>query len=366
VVLGKVIDALNLNARWGKRYAGSDVALPTSESLALLKRRLELRPVRNTSLIEIRVFGENPVDAAALANAIAETYREYRLEGHGQSTRSAIETLEKRFDEQEQKIHKAQKQVDDLRKSLGISGPDAAGNSPMPTLETETVRQLQGQLIASETQLAKEKIQLEELEKLAANQRRDALQTVVGTDNELGSLFVEHNAAQQRLLAIQNDHTPDHPTSRNATRMADDTAKRINQRIEGIMTGLRTRVNTSQAIVKRLRERLDEARVTDIEKTERSRPYYEAKLRLEELMRFRAVLNLKLTSERLDAELPDAAMVEIIDHASPSLHSVRPNKPRNLFLGAVAGFVLGTLVGVAVASGSSWLRRKAPSQAAAA
>jgi uncharacterized protein involved in exopolysaccharide biosynthesis len=364
-ILGRVIEALNLNARWGERHAGNGVALKTPETLALLKGRLELRPVRNTSLIEIRVYGEDPNETAAIANAIAETYQNHRAEKGQQLALSAFKSLEARFDEQEEKVRHAQQEVGRLRKELGISELDAGGDSPSPTLEAETVRQLQGQLIASQTALAREQLQLKELEKLTPDQRRDALQTVLGSDNELSSLLVENNLAQQRLLALRNDYSLDHPVYHNAATLSEHAAKRVNQRMEGIMTGLRTRVSAMQAAAENLEGKLEQARLADIEKAERSRPYFDAKQKLDELMRFRAVLNLKLTSERLEAELPKAATVEIIDRASPSRQSIRPNKPRNLFLGAIAGLVLGTLIGVAVAGGSFWIRRKAPSHAAA-
>src|SRR5277367_6591798 len=54
LILGKVIDLLNLNVEWGKKYGGG-VPLKTTETMELLKRRMDLRPVRNTKLIEIRV-----------------------------------------------------------------------------------------------------------------------------------------------------------------------------------------------------------------------------------------------------------------------------------------------------------------------
>jgi capsular polysaccharide biosynthesis protein len=77
-VLGKVIDALDLNQAWGKKYAGGS-PLKTSETLALLKGRIDLRPIRNTTLVQICVFSDDPSEAAKLANAIARTYQERRL-----------------------------------------------------------------------------------------------------------------------------------------------------------------------------------------------------------------------------------------------------------------------------------------------
>src|SRR6266436_2403516 len=71
LILGKVITELDLNKEWGKKYAGGET-LKTTETMAVLKSRLDLRPVRNTELIEIRVFSERPEEAAKIANAIAE------------------------------------------------------------------------------------------------------------------------------------------------------------------------------------------------------------------------------------------------------------------------------------------------------
>ena len=81
VVLGKVIEDLDLNKAWGLKYANGE-RLRASETLALLKTRIDLHPVRNTWLIELRVFSDQPAEAAMLANAIAVSYREW-CQAHG-------------------------------------------------------------------------------------------------------------------------------------------------------------------------------------------------------------------------------------------------------------------------------------------
>ena len=78
-ILDKVIENLDLNKQWGKQFAGGE-RLKTSESIAMLKGRIDVRPIRNTSIIEIRAFSERPEEAANIANAIAEAYRAYRRE----------------------------------------------------------------------------------------------------------------------------------------------------------------------------------------------------------------------------------------------------------------------------------------------
>lgn len=58
---------------WAQRYAGGE-RLPGDQVLELLRKRLEVRLLRNSSVGEVRVRSESPTEAAAFANRIAETY----------------------------------------------------------------------------------------------------------------------------------------------------------------------------------------------------------------------------------------------------------------------------------------------------
>jgi capsular polysaccharide biosynthesis protein len=74
VVLGKVIQILNLNEKWGKKYNGGK-SFTTAETLKLLIARMSLNTVRNTKLVEITVYSEDRDEAARIANQIAMTYQ---------------------------------------------------------------------------------------------------------------------------------------------------------------------------------------------------------------------------------------------------------------------------------------------------
>jgi len=77
VILGKVIDTLHLDDAWGKRY-NYGKTIPKAEAIGLLRQCLDLRPVRNTGLVDIGVISEDPEEAAKMANTIAESYIDYR------------------------------------------------------------------------------------------------------------------------------------------------------------------------------------------------------------------------------------------------------------------------------------------------
>lgn len=75
-VLDKVVKDLNLDQAWSKK-AGPGKALTRAETVKLLKQKLELSPVRNTELIDIKVSDGNAQEAAEIANTIAQEYAAY-------------------------------------------------------------------------------------------------------------------------------------------------------------------------------------------------------------------------------------------------------------------------------------------------
>ena len=89
VILGRVIDRLELDERsgklderWGKRNLG--LKLTKAQALVWLKRRLDVRSEGGT-LIQVGVFGkrpEEPEEAMDIANTIAKELRAFRIEQH--------------------------------------------------------------------------------------------------------------------------------------------------------------------------------------------------------------------------------------------------------------------------------------------
>jgi Mg-chelatase subunit ChlD len=147
-VLGKVIKDLNLNEAWAKKQGGG--TLTTEETMALLKNKLDLRPVPNTSLLEIGVKSDKPEEAANIANALAEEYKARRLAQRAQLSMGGIKALEARYAEQDQKVREAQKKVDELRTKLqvpdgaaqgqpaDVTPPKPAAPVPVPQPEVQT------------------------------------------------------------------------------------------------------------------------------------------------------------------------------------------------------------------------------------
>lgn len=341
VILGKVVDDLNLCQEWANKYGGGD-RLKRSDATDILKHSMELRPVRNTSIIEIRYFSDKPEEAAKIANQIAQTYRAHRLEQLREQTKNGIKALEEQWKEQVAQVAEAQADVDKKRTELKISDPDPMSTTPTPTLSMEAVRQLTSQLITLETEQVRQETVISNLIALRPEQQREAIQTSLGMpDAQLNNLLSEYDIALQRLLSLQRDYNTDHPLYKNAEKIANDLDARIKERVKGILLGLQNHADAGRAAIEKLKRKLDEAKELDLKTAEISRPYYTAKQRLAEMLQFRFILALKISQEQTDLSLPRTSMVEIVDQAVKGDHPEKPKKALNIALGIIIGLIVG-------------------------
>lgn len=339
MILHKVIERLDLNTRWGKKYAGGD-KLKTSESYMLLLRQLDLRPTRNTSLIEIRVYSEDKNEAAELANAIAEEYRDFRLAKLNELRRGGINALTEEFAAHEKKVRAAQEELDRLRRELNITDQEAVSTGPAPIYELNVLRQMDALRVERETQYVAEEKLLNQLKGLSREQLKEVIPTAA-PDPLLQGFLTDLAQAESRLVALSKDFGDANPEVQRVRALVEDLNQKVNSRIDGILAGLEARVNVHKTYVEKLKADVEEAKRLDRERAEQTRPYWDKKRELEQLLRLGQTLQMKIALESYDSQLPKQGMVMIVDRAEPGLRPVKPNKPLNITLGIIIGLVVG-------------------------
>jgi len=340
VILAPVIKKMKLDFEWGKKWNGGQ-PFTLTETMTMLKRQMDLKPVRNTSLIEIRIFSEKPEEAANLANNIAEEYQAHRKEERRRLTEGGIEALKVSFDEQRKLITDAQSNVDYLRVNLKV--PDAIANESAPTisLSAETLRKVEGLRVDSEIEFTREKALLDSLRALGPDELAQAIHSAGVQDSLLTTELEQLTMVEQKLVALNKQFGPEHTEVISGSAQLDDLKIKIKNRVNGILTGLETRVGALNQSLIVLSNEVIKAKESDIDQASRTQPYFTAKHYLDELQRFRTLLYTKIAMERTDMELPKNSMVEIVDQARAGLRPVRPNKPLNIALGVIIGLVVG-------------------------
>src|SRR5215510_1044449 len=109
LILYQVISNLNLSVTWGEKY--KEGALRPDLTYKLLRRAIDVNQSRNTSLIEIKAFSDDPNEAAAIANMIAEVYRKSRRDKWDDMSRGGLQAIEVEMTNQMVQIKTLQKEV---------------------------------------------------------------------------------------------------------------------------------------------------------------------------------------------------------------------------------------------------------------
>ena len=327
MVLSNVIAKLDLNAEWGKKYFNGET-LKTTETMEILKQRMQLAPVKNTELISITVYSDDKLEAARIANAVAESYQDYRVQNREETTARAIEAVRKQYDEQEQQIRAEEANVDALRTKFGI---------------IENVDGFGSQMANAEQSYREKDVQLSQLRALSNGERRNALASVA-SDKILSDLLGKLNEAEQQYATLTNDYALNSVQVTRVTSLIGVLNRQIDDHVNGVMAGLESQLASFKSA--------SEALAAEIQKstpTPENHSYWDTKHNLEQLTESHRALFARINEQKLEAQVPKPVLVQITDPAEPGLAPVKPNKPVNIVLGALAGIFLATGVGAAFA-----------------
>ena len=339
LVLSNVINTLNLNVEWGKKYFNGET-LKTTETMGILKSRMSLAPVRSTKLISITVYSDDPKEAALLANTIAEAYKNYRMDTRRETTSKGISVLEAQYLDESNRIQGAQLQIENLRRDLGITVDQADSAGFTSSLTTEQLQTLHAQMIEGERAYKEQAVQLAQLKSFDNNRLRDVLPNVVN-DAALSDLLAKMHEAEQSIATKKIDYPADNLTVTRIQTLIDTLNRQIDARIVGILSSLESQVSSKKAALDALTQSVEDAKAKDMSESSKNQPYYDAKRNLEQLRSLHNLLYSKIEAEKLDAEIPKSSMVQMTDRAEPGKVPVKPNRTVNIVLGLVFGLIMG-------------------------
>jgi len=339
-VLYKVIEELQLVDRWSKSEKIPGLTL--QQTYYMLLKSMDVRQFRNTELIEISVRNKVKLDAATIANKIAEVYRDERIKNYEQRTTKNIDTFNATLTTVDNKIQQLQQKVDGLRKDLEISDYLAEGSSMAPTLEPEAVRKLDMERINSETLYAQAESFLEAItNKVNLEERLSAVMAVNPNDMVLSELIVKYNTAKQELASRSVYLQPENEELKKVISTVEEVENQIEKRVNDIIVGLQVKASSLRDQADTIQKRLDDAKKLDRDNSAKYRPYWDAKRELESEVRMRELLKSRLYVEDINKDIPRTSIVQVTDQAEPGIVPVEPNKSVNIILGIIVGLVSG-------------------------
>ena len=193
-----------------------------------------------------------------------------------------------------EKVRQKQSEVNRLREELKISDPDPTSNSTVP-VELESLRKLETQSIEAHARYEGINTLYTNLAGLPRLEFRKAVQTAA-PDPQLGSLMEKRTEAEIRLTDLTVKFSDQHPDVMQVRNVIKILEKEIEDRLDGILAGLKARIEAQKAEVDALRH------VTG-KLAREAETYWSAKRELIMLKEIRNYLNLRITQEKIDAAI---------------------------------------------------------------
>ena len=340
-VLYPVIDEAKLTKTWSAK-AGMEHEFTRREVYETLVKQIDIKVSKNTSVIEIWVYSQDPEEAARIANSIADQYKNIRDNYRKDSKNEGIKQLEQDLASAEKEVDAQQEMVSRLRESNNIPDMGADGLAyAVPTLDAETMRRWQEIEVSAKADEALWDTLYNRLNSMKLEELEKAVPTAV-PDSELTTLLQTLHGSQQKLKELEaSDLGPKAEEVRETRALVTEVQLQVRDKIQGILLGLRTRVDSLRDKYTAVTNEFEVAKTKDIVKAAQYRPYYEAKTSLEQLKSVRNALKMRIAAEKVDLGLPTLRRVQFVDLAESSKIAVRPNKPLNILLGVVVGLVVG-------------------------
>ncbi|MBL8572305.1 MAG: GumC family protein [Hyphomicrobiaceae bacterium] len=310
--------------------------------LEALRKKLEIKRLGNTYVVNIRVLSEDPRKAARLANAIAESYLGDQQRSVNDATRQTSRTLSARLDDLRSRLRGSEDAIESYRQTSGLAGTRA-----LLTTEQQ-LQEVNNRLTVARGQTAAAKAKLDQLQRIPRNDSANAgawadaiNSSVIGN---LRATLTEISRQEAAVTATLGDR---HPSLQILRSQRADAMAQLGKELDRIVAAARTEWEVARANEAAIDRAFDDLKRQSLGATAQL-------VRLRELER-EAEANrglyesfLRRSKEVDEQENISTTNSRILSEATPSIKSAYP--PRLIVLAAALIFGLG--LGLLIA----WLR----------
>ena len=337
-ILNPVIEKLNLV----KELSPPGQTMPLQWVTETLSRSMVVQEQRNTTLVDIGVYHTKRELAAVIANTIAVTYRDKRIEELRKNTDQTLKEMKDELKTKEDEMARLFQEASRIRQDESISDPDPDSSNAALSITAPTG------IATGETQLAETRAlvdrlrsQLMRVEKLKPEELMEAARILGITDSTVEkTLPLLQDAKAEEAKFFSAGLGENHPRMKSLRAQREVYAKILSDQLDSIKRSLNTRLGIEEATLKTFETNVDKTHKVQIdEKTRMSRyvekksAYLMTKTLLFEIRRQydKAKMNNILT------QIP----VKIWQRAQPGLYHEKPSVILYTIIAAIFGIVAG-------------------------
>ena len=332
-ILYPVIQSLQLDKKW---QAGSLEA-----AYSLLRKRLDMREVRNTELIQISVLDQDRNQAADIANAIAEEYQRRRIAEQQQWVNRSLAQLQDEVSKQRRKVEELRSAAARIRVEYQINDLNPEGvEDPMQARERV--------LLSEEEQVNNERLKVtvlrakqDQVAQMTDDQIMRSIRSLDIEDPTILQVFPSYQeAASEEAKLLSSGLGANHPTVKSLRAKKDAMETQLQKQIQVLRKTLADNLRIAEEQLRDLDSGLKNSRDLQQESKTRSSSYFVAKNDYIQAKKLLETAEMRFSAETMQRTMPQSP-VTIWERAEPSQFPARPRVALNIGLAAVVGLLLG-------------------------
>jgi succinoglycan biosynthesis transport protein ExoP len=312
-------------------------ALEESVRVSAFIKKMQVRPIRNSRLVDISFEAEDPVLAANVANTIGAAYIDQNLEIKLAAAQNAVKWLHNRIDEERNKVEEAEHALLRYKEEHGII---TDFTSDAENITAQKLAQLNTQVVEAES------------ERVEAETRYNQAAALGGSTDMLGSIpeVLDNELIQQikemevglykRMSELSKKYGRNHPQMVAIRSELMSVRERLSQEVNRVINSLQNEYRVALAREETLKGALAKQKNESLDLNQKAIQY--GVLRREtESARHMYDLLIKRFKETTLTEDMKTGNIRVIDKAEVPKDPVKPRKQLNLILAVIMGLVTG-------------------------
>lgn len=298
---------------------------------SVLQKKLDVKPSRESNVINIGYSGADPAFAAAVANAFAQAYVDTNIELRVEPAKQYANWFDIQIKVQRERLEAAQKELSDYQQRTGIIATDERLD-----YETQKFNELSGQL----TQAEAEGTDASSKQKSGS---ADTLQEVI-QNPLINQLKADVARMESRLKELAGNLGQNHPQYQRAEAELNELKARLRAETAKVASGVGTAGRVSDAKEAGIKLAI-EAQKKKVLELKKQRDEISVMMReVDTAQRAFDAVGQRMTQSKLESQSIQTNISVLTPAAEPLAHS----KPKVL-LNVLVSIFLGTLLGVGAA-----------------
>lgn len=310
----------------------SDLLTKTADRL---NEDIEVRPFKNSRLVTISYMAPSPEFAALVANATAKAYIQETLEMKLESTRTELEWMNKKANEEGTKLEASEKALQSY-----MVANDIISLENRMSVTPEQLSQISSQLVTAESRRKQLESLYNKVRGVVNDPERAVTIPAIATDESLQMIRTQILQAEQNLRELAGTYLSKHPVMKKAKSDLEILKEKLNQEIARIVESIHNEYELAVSDEQNLKAQMERTKGQAQGLSERFIQYGALKREVDTNRTMYDALMMKIKEQSITEDTQPVSLW-IVEEAIVSEQPVKPNKKKNILLGLIVGLMAG-------------------------